>query len=369
MPAERVVQISSVHHSSDTRIFHKICKSLVSAGYQVDLIIQNEGDEIREGVDIIALPATKRKSDRLFKVIPALFRKCTRYPKGTIIHFHDPELIPAGLILKLLGYKVIYDVHEDVPKDILGKDWLPLGVRSITSHLVKGLEFIAGRSLDHIITVTENIKNRFPAERTTLVQNYPKLDVSFRTRETEGESDHIFYLGDITHIRGLRNVIRALEIVNRKEEIRLYLGGKFSPAHFEDELKKEAGYRYVDFVGWIDRADINQYTSASFAGIVTFLPVPNHIEAQPNKLFEYMLYGLPVIASDFELWQTITDGAGMLVDPEDPESIAAGILRLYSDQDLARSMGERGRRNVIEKFNWKAEESKLLSLYDSLTAS
>ena len=65
MEKSKVVQLSSVHISSDTRIFHKICKSLVNNGYEVDLIIQHTKDEIVDGISIIALPIATNKIQRL----------------------------------------------------------------------------------------------------------------------------------------------------------------------------------------------------------------------------------------------------------------------------------------------------------------
>ena len=136
----QVVQLSSVHPSKDTRIFYKMCKSLVKAGYDVDLIIQHPKDETRDGVNIKALPIANNKTDRIFKIIPQLIKKAFSYPKKTIFQFHDPELIPVGLLLKVFGNKVIYDVHEDVPKDLLTKEWIPKSLRKILSGTIKFIE-------------------------------------------------------------------------------------------------------------------------------------------------------------------------------------------------------------------------------------
>ncbi|MEX2411840.1 MAG: glycosyltransferase, partial [Candidatus Paceibacterota bacterium] len=295
----KVVQLSSVHSSFDTRIYHKICKSLVRNGYKVDLIIQDQEDEVRDGINIVALPIANKKSDRIFKIIPRLFKKSIHYPYGTIFHFHDPELIPLGFVLKLFGYKVIYDVHEDVPEAIKSKKWIPKLIRRIIPSFVKIIEGLAKKSFDGIIVVTHAIENRLASDQTYLIQNFPILH-SIETVESSKnwkEKNSVFYLGDITLIRGLKEDIKAIELANQKEDIHFILAGKFLPKELEHELKTERGWNYVDFVGWIDRKKFNEYTSQSFSGLVTFHPEPNHIDAQPNKLFEYMHAGLPVIAS------------------------------------------------------------------------
>ena len=104
------------------------------------------------------------------------------------------------------------------------------------------------------------------------------------------------------------------------------------------------------------------------AGLVTFYPLPNHVDAQPNKMFEYMSSGLPVIASNFPLWKKIIEGnkCGLCVDPLDPAAIAKAIDYIVSHPDEARAMGENGKRAVYEKYNWGVESEKLISLYRSL---
>jgi glycosyltransferase involved in cell wall biosynthesis len=106
----------------------------------------------------------------------------------------------------------------------------------------------------------------------------------------------------------------------------------------------------------------------SLAGIVTFLPEPNHVTAQPNKMFEYMSAGLPVIASNFPLWREIieTNECGICVDPLDPKAIADAIDWLVENPTPARTMGENGSKAVMERYNWSVEEEKLLALYDKL---
>ena len=135
-------------------------------------------------------------------------------------------------------------------------------------------------------------------------------------------------------------------------------------------MEKSTGWACVNALGFLSREQMRQTLSRSVAGIVTFLPVPNHIDAQPNKIFEYMSAGLPVIASHFPLWREIIEGneCGLCVDPLDPAAIAAAMDRLVENPDLARRMGENGRRAVHERYNWGVEEKKLLALYGKLLA-
>ncbi len=364
----KVVQLSSVHPSHDTRIFYKICKSLVAHGFDLDLIIQHPYDEIKDGINIVALPIATKKADRILKIIPKLFLKAIKYPKKTIFHFHDPELIPVGYMLKVLGYKVIYDVHEDVPKDILGKEWLPNYIRSFIALLMTGLEKMSLCLFDNVIVVTASIEQRFKSDKTILVQNFPILSNN-NCNATPHQRNSIFYIGDITLVRGLKEVIRAVDIVNHSHKLKFILGGKFTPKSLEGELKSESGWKHTDFVGWVGKSEFMEYAERSYVGIVTFHPIPNHIEAQPNKLFEYMHAGLPVIASNFPLWVEIVEKnkCGLLVDPMEPSDISNAILWVIDNPKEAREMGENGRRAVLEKYNWANEEKKLIKLYNTLS--
>ena len=135
----KVCILTSVHTPFDTRIFHKQAKSLLKAGYDVTLIAQHDKDEVVDEVKILAL---SKPRNRLWRMLGTwrIFKLAYRQ-KADVYHFHDPELLPMGLFLKLLKKgKVIYDVHEDYPKAILTKSWLPSMVRRPVSSVFTFLE-------------------------------------------------------------------------------------------------------------------------------------------------------------------------------------------------------------------------------------
>jgi glycosyltransferase involved in cell wall biosynthesis len=124
----------------------------------------------------------------------------------------------------------------------------------------------------------------------------------------------------------------------------------------------------VDALGFVDRESVRATMARSMAGMVLFHPEPNHIDAQPNKMFEYMSAGIPVIASNFPLWREIIEGAkcGICVSPLDPEEIAGTIRWIIEHPAEAKQMGKNGRRAVEERYNWDIEEKKLLGFYSTL---
>lgn len=375
----KVVQLSSVHPLFDTRIFYKICNSLARAGYSVDLIIQHSKNEMVNGINVVCLPLAKKKLDRPFKIIPLLFQKAIKYPAGTIFHFHDAELIPIGLLLKLFGYTVIYDVHEDNKNTVLDRDWVPKPFRSILSYMVRKFENIAVEYLDAVVTVTEYIRKSLGGNKEYVIQNYPRISESnfsgldLNESKNQRAKQNLLYVGGITSVRGINEIVTSLEIVNSKsdKEVKLLLAGLINEKKLESKLQAKKGWGFVDYRGWINREEFAHWANSSFAGLVIFHPLANHINAQPNKLFEYMMHGIPVIASNFKLWEEIVidNNCGILVDPESPEEIAEAINWFRNHPNEAKKLGENGRKAIIDKYNWKSEEEKLLSLYQSLNKS
>ena len=178
----------------------------------------------------------------------------------------------------------------------------------------------------------------------------------------------IAYIGGITTIRGAREMVQAMEIAGRRWGARLLLAGRFVPESLEEELRQLPGWRYVDYVGWLSREEVAEALGRVRAGLVVLHPEPNHVNAQPNKIFEYMAAELPVIASDFPLWRDLiaASGAGLLVDPLDPEAIAGAIGQVIEQPEEAEAMGRHGGKAVRERYNWDREKEKLLVLYEEL---
>ena len=368
----KVVQISSVHYSKDTRIFYKICKSLINNGYDLDLVIQHPKSEQVEGVNIIALPIAKRKLARITKVIPRLVFQVIKYPRRTIFHFHDPELILVGLLLKLLGHKVIYDVHEDVPKAILSKKWISKGFKIPLSFLTKVVEKIGAVFFDAIITVVPSISSRFESNNNRVVEirNYPKIqEYNLNHHSPPQKGENVVYIGSLSFARGINFLIDAIQHVKNKN-IKLLVGGTFDDKGLEEEVKISKGWGRTKYIGWVCREDIFKIYQSSIAGMVTLKDTPSYRDALPVKLFEYMLAGIPVIATDIPFWREIIENVecGLLVQYDDPKKIAKAIDWIISHPKEAEIMGRNGRKAVLEKYNWEQEEKKLIKLYRELSS-
>ena len=210
---------------------------------------------------------------------------------------------------------------------------------------------------------TPHIARRFARlnRRTVDINNYPLPSELADGVQAATAGRSVCYIGGIGLIRGALEMVSALEHVDAT----LLLAGAFENAGTEARLRALPGWRKVNYRGSVSRAEVRRIMAASRAGLIFFHPEPNHVDAQPNKMFEYMSAGLPVLASDFPLWRSLLEdaGAGRCADPLDPHAIAACIAALLDDPVQAQAMGERGRRAVHSVYHWAHEEKKLVQLY------
>jgi len=361
----KICHISTVHSAFDTRIFHKECKSLYKSGFEVYLIVQHINDEIVDGIKIKALPFPKNRKERILLLNRLAYKKALDV-NAEIYHFHDPELIPLGLKLKKLGKKVIYDIHEDVPRDILTKPYINKYAKPIISKLFEMFENFSSKKFDYLITATPHIRDRFKRinPNTIDVNNYPILEEFFKPVEWRNRKNHICYIGGITRIRGIVELMKALEYVDTV----LHLAGNFENEKLKKEVMSMKSWKKVKYYGFVDRNCIKNILAKVKIGIINFLPLPNHTEALPNKMFEYMSAGIAIVASNFPLWKEIIEknNCGICVNPLNPYDIAKVISELLNDDSLSRKMGQNGRRLVETRYNWEKESEKLINVYRKL---
>ncbi len=367
----RVVHLSSGHRAGESRIFRKECRSLARAGYDVTYVCRGDphftpdgADMVQDGVRILTV---KRRAGRLGRMVvtPLEIVMVGLRQGGTLYHFHDPELIPLGLILRLLGKRVIYDVHEDVPRDVLVKEWIPRILRQPVSLAMALVEWIAARTLSGLVAATPAIARRFPKDSVALVQNFAFTSELVQDGVPVGERRAVTYVGAMSTDRCAIEMVEAIARVQRNPDIRLIIAGTAHPPSLIEELSSMAGWSRVDYRGLLDRDGVRGVLAESRVGLVFFRPVQCYLEAQPTKLFEYMAAGLAVIAADFPRWREIVEenGCGLCVPPGDVAAIASAIEWMFEHPAEAHEMGRRGRQIVVNSLNWEREAQELLRLY------
>ncbi len=370
----RVLQLSTVHPWDDNRICRKICMSLAEGGFHVMLMAREANSEDSVPPDDVELHLLPSPKNRIFRGLMSLgiWRRVMKL-HPSVIHYHDPELIPAALLLSLLGYKTIYDVHEDYPENIRIKQWVPRVIRRPLSHLMGLLEKAAGHSSEAVFAVTDQIGRRFPRDRTLQLRNYPKLaevEAGSKKPISSPRDPPIIFVGGLTDVRGIREMVKGLNLAEHPER-RLVMMGSAKDKSLHDWLGRQERQGVLSLRGWCTREEVVEAMAGARCGMLPYLPTRPHVDALPTKLFEYMGAGLPVIASDFPLWRGIIHDqkCGLLVDPTNASEIAKAIDWIYRHPEEARIMGENGRRAIHANLNWDSEARKLLQVYDELASS
>lgn len=361
----KVCHITTVHRSTDERIFFKECVSLKHHGYEVCLIAPEKGDGI-ENIPVYVCGTYKSRWKRFWQGGRNVLR-LARKTEATLFHFHDPELMPVGLILRLSGKKVVYDVHEDLPRQVLYKNWIRCSiVRILSSWLIKILEKIFVLFFNRVVAATDDIAKKFPSSKTTTVKNYPSLKLISEARLVpfDKRTYTILYAGGISKIRGIREAIQALDILDGKVE--MILLGSFDEEDYKILCMQERGWKYVHHFGWRPLFDVYGFMNVADAGLATLYPARNFLKSLPVKAFEYMACGLPLVVSGFPFWREVFGSCSVFVDPQSPESIAEGIKKLANDGSLAGNLGNAGKEMVLSEYSWEKEQEKLFLMYDQI---
>lgn len=367
--------LTSVHPPFDIRIFHKECKSLAAAGYDVTLIAPCDDGERIDGVRMRPVPKARNRFERLTRIVPRVYREAKK-ENADLYHFHDPELVPVGLLLRLRGKKVVYDIHEDLPRCMPYKPYLPMWFGRQAARVVEIVENGACRFFSGLVAATPGIASRFCEinEQTVIVNNYPLMSelVTMPMRPWEQRDMAVTYVGALISVsRGAIEMVQAMGLLPESFQGSLTMAGRFLPEDLDEKLAKERGWSRVRYHGTVGRSGVAQILDRARAGLVVERPEPNYVAGKPIKMFEYMAAGIPVISSNFPLWRQIVEGAGcgLCVDPLDPREVSEAIQYLLSRPKEAEEMGLRGRQAIEERYNWDREKEKLLALYEHLSKS
>jgi glycosyltransferase involved in cell wall biosynthesis len=369
---ERVVcVVTSVHRPTDPRVFLKQAQSLARAGYRVLLVAQHDIDEVIGGVAIRSLRRPRNRLGRILGLSWSAFHRAMN-EKADVYHFHDPELIPLMLLVKILRrVPIIYDVHEDYVTSVKQKTYLPRFVRRPLAQGVAAFEWIAARAFT-IILAERYYAERFPQGTTVL--NYPVLCKQRQTGDSpafSAEQPRVLYTGNVTEDRGA--LIHA-GLVHLLPHLHVHVVGHCSPIlarQMYDNASPHQERLHIEGVGaYVPHEQIESYyrTPGWLAGLALFPATDHYRRKELTKLFEYMAAGLPVIASSFPAWRDIVEGngCGIVVDPLDSEAVVSAIQQLLDHPDKTRQMADNGRRAVQQQYNWSHEEKKLLDLYERL---
>jgi glycosyltransferase involved in cell wall biosynthesis len=373
---KKVCHISTVHSVTDDRIYYKECVSLAGKGYAVSFVVPHDKDEVRDGVTIVALPEF---NNRLVRFVTGSFRALRKglRTRAELIHIHDPELIPAGLIFKLLGRLVIYDVHELVYHHLAQKQWGNKLFRPFLKWMYGFFEFLAVKFFGAIILVVDDdhFKDYFfttyrkQVSKFLFIRNYPMIrftdDLPPSVYEKKG--DMIIYAGGLSRERGIQEVIRATGFLSPAPTFILF--GKWSDENYREECMREPGWKNVEYMGYRRLEEIYPFIKVADLGIALLYPLKNYLTSLPVKAFEYMTCSVPILMSDFPFWIRKFGDCAYFTDPSSSEKIAEVLKMILADKEMMKAKGRSGRELVEKQYSWEEEEKILVACYDKLFAS
>jgi glycosyltransferase involved in cell wall biosynthesis len=364
-----IIHFSTVHPRDDSRIRSKELATLAKTFGNVSLYVQDGlggADDPDNGYPIVD---TGPRLPRLRRMVVGGWRMFRAVAKARprIAHFHDPELLPWAILLKLYGIKIVYDVHEDMPEQVKHNPGLPRLAQRILPPFVAIAEWIGARLIDGLVVPTQTIADRFPPAKTALVRNFPILEELYRPSGAPfgARSLDFAYVGYISEVRNIFGMMKAVAAL-KEPNAKLRLVGTFAIEKTEREAMAMPEWGAIRYEGWATREQVAAILADVRAGLVLLKPVEHEMLTLPIKLFEYMAAGIPVISSDFPVWREIVEGAGagLLVDPLDTSAITQAMRWIIDHPQEAEAMGKRGRLAVEERFNWAMEAKTLNNFYE-----
>jgi len=365
----RVCQLTVAHRPIDERILQKMSVSLVAAGHEVVFFAPFAGEayEVR-GVQVRPLIPGRSKAERVLKTIPAAIRAVAR-EAFDVVHVHDPELFPLVPLFRLMGKKVVMDVHEDYGWNAAERVGAPFA-RSAARWAVWLGQWTCGLVSNAVITVDFVTAALFPRLGPCVIGNYPPRGIAESERNPDDHGRRPFevvYVGNMSPERGLSVLVDAVDGI-QDIPVRLNLIGQTEGRDLLSGVQHPERFRMHGRLPWKETLEVIR---GFHAGVLLFQPtaVLTHVSGRGNtKLFEYFGAGLPAIISDFPLLRklAVETGGAVCVDPTKPESVAEAIRSLANDKELWQRVSAAGRASVRESFNWESDEKKLLRLYCTL---
>ena len=371
----RVVHITTVHRPRDPRIYYKEVATLASAGYDVHLIAQGEpGLENRAIADVGAKVHQLESSGRSLLHRAARIREAAglaRALSADVYHIHDPELIPLLRRLKrATGAFTIYDMHEDYA-----------GRGRLSDRFIRGAELRSFRWLDHVVLADEAYEP-IVADRNvgwTVVQNYPlrPLVQPLSRARLPRDPFRLVYTGVVARSRGLFELIKLGAAIRDAglnwtiDIVGVCHDGSAAAARAEiARLSLESVVRPTGWESYVDMRIMEEHLQQAHVGLIPLHSLPNYRSVMPTKLFEYLQFGLPVVAPSFPRIRSFVEanriGAG--VDPVDTGALLAVLIDWYRDREKYEALSAASLATSAS-YRWELAGARLLSAYQGLAVS
>lgn len=357
---KKICLCTTVHPRYDTRIYHKFAKSL-KKNFNVCLVVADGlKNENIDGIDIIDIGSYSSRFQRFYTSF-FKFNFKILHIDSDIYQINDPELIIAGLLLKMRGKKVIYDIHESYHEEVLNKYWLNPFFRNFLSIIIRLIELFSTRFFNLNITATDYIKSHTVGNKIT-ISNYPilkKIDKKDNFFDFEKDS-YLTFVGAISYNRGIIESIK----ISIKSGLRLIFCGDFENEEVFNEASKYIDGKNIIYLGKVNYDYALQLMNNALAGFLLYHPGPNHNNSMPNKLFEYMSCNLPILATNFKKWKEIIDenNCGYTSNINDINFFSNKIKLIKNDKNLHHQL-KLNCSKTVKRYDWNSQEIILINEY------
>ncbi|MFD1685881.1 glycosyltransferase family 4 protein [Halobellus litoreus] len=376
-------------------------KFLVNHGHKLTLFCTDEPNrtstETIDGINVIRVPTPQSPLAEIGEltyhasfVAPHWCQLVRKYiSEFDVLHIHDLPMTRTGLLTaRNIDVPVVVDFHEIYPDSVAAwrqsDTWLqrirpyrlfkPVWrLHRYERRCVENVDALLHESPEQQSYYREH--NRISDIDTSVVRNVPDLDrlndivIDERTRDEFVVS----YVGGFSPQRGLMTVVEAFsELLEIVTDAALLMVGDGSDTYVSQLKNRCADLGIsdnVEFTGWVEFDQVFSYLNESDVSLCPW--IGDNIDSEctlPNKLFQSMYMGVPVIVSDLKSMRTVVEEteSGVVVDSESVSELANALVELYRDPERCRELGENGRQAVEDKYNFQHEGEQLVSLYERI---
>jgi glycosyltransferase involved in cell wall biosynthesis len=338
------------------------------AGYDaITLSVRDRNDGNVDEIPVVYLPDRRRRLTRMASGPVTIHRALKLKPD--VLYVVSLDLLPWAVLARLLTKRVVvYDSNEQYDTYMLIKEYLPRRVRPMLAGITRWLEPRMGRQLHAVTTALPVTHEKFAeaGARSVLVHNFPPAHMAPRERREPFAHD-ILYGGSIDEAQIPILAQTAVELerlgVDAKWLVAARNYGPAKRAVLEAELDRRGVRERFDLRYNVPFTDMPELLTSAKVALVSYRG-----QGIPQRIFEYIGWGIPFVASDLPSTSQFTEGRGVaLLAPEgDARAYAGALARLLTDDELRREMSERGPQVAREHFSWDPEAKRFVELFDDL---
>jgi glycosyltransferase involved in cell wall biosynthesis len=372
-----VMHLAPGYRAVDPRLYYLECDALVKAGCTIELVAHASGPvDVNPRVTLHSLG--EHRSMLAWRLVDRFQRdrkayEMARRSQAALFHYHGLEFTFWGRRLRRVSRRpVIFDCREDYEGYARQRRGIPEMLRPFLARLVRAQLRFAARNADATVVADQGTADLLSpyARRLVVLHNFPRVELFENGQPAPADKPYDIVLhGSLPkyHLEVCLAIDAAL--VERGHSAHWLLIGKIPEMNWLTlELARRGITERFHLKDFIPHREVASELNKAKTGIIPLPNLPKFQNNIPQKLFEFMALGIPVVLSDLPPSRPfVGDGrSAIMVPPEDYGAYADALIRLLRNPRLRDEMGMEGKRRVMEEYNWEKESQKLLNLYREL---